>query len=209
MTAYSPDVYDLCFFTMNYEPSTMNSYTMNYEPKSLILSPHQFTRNMPSFDIVSKIDGQTLDNAVNTAKKEILNRYDFHDSKSTVELDKKTNVITVVTENDMRLKAITDSIISRMVKQHLDPKALDLDGTVQTVSGNMIKKDVKIKEGIEQEAAKKIVKKIKDSGLKVQASIMDDQVRVQAKKIDDLQEVIALCRQNDFGQPLQYINMRN
>jgi len=197
MTAYSPDVYDLCFFTMN------------YEPKSLILSPHQFTRNMPSFDIVSKIDGQTLDNAVNTAKKEILNRYDFHDSKSTVELDKKTNVITVVTENDMRLKAITDSIISRMVKQHLDPKALDLDGTVQTVSGNMIKKDVKIKEGIEQEAAKKIVKKIKDSGLKVQASIMDDQVRVQAKKIDDLQEVIALCRQNDFGQPLQYINMRN
>jgi uncharacterized protein YajQ (UPF0234 family) len=164
---------------------------------------------MPSFDIVSKIDGQTLDNAVNTAKKEILNRYDFHDSKSTVELDKKTNIITVVTENDMRLKAITDSIISRMVKQHLDPKALDLDGTIQTVSGNMIKKDVKIKEGIEQDAAKKIVKKIKDSGLKVQASIMDDQVRVQAKKIDDLQEVIALCRQNDFGQPLQYINMRN
>src|ERR1700743_208595 len=164
---------------------------------------------MPSFDIVSKIDGQTLDNAINTAKKEILNRYDFHDSKSTVELDKKTNVITVVTENDMRLKAITDSIISRMVKQHLDPKALDLDGNVQTVSGNMIKKDIKIKEGIEQEAAKKIVKKIKDSGLKVQASIMDDQVRVQAKKIDDLQEVIALCRQNDFGQPLQYINMRN
>jgi len=164
---------------------------------------------MPSFDIVSKIDGQTLDNAINTAKKEILNRYDFHDSKSTVELDKKTNIITIVTENDMRLKAIQDSIISRMVKQQLDPNALDLDKVQQAASGNMIRKEIKVKEGIEQEVAKKIVKKIKDSGLKVQASIMDDQVRVQAKKIDDLQAVISLCRSGDFGQPLQYINMRN
>jgi len=164
---------------------------------------------MPTFDIVSKIDSQTLDNAINTAKKEILNRYDFHDSKSTIDLDKKTNTITVVTENDMRLKAISDSIISRMVKQHLDPKALDLDGTAQAASGNMLRKEIKIKEGLDKEAAKKIVKKIKDSGLKVQASIMDDQVRVQAKKIDDLQAVIALCRKEDFGQPLQYINMRD
>ena len=164
---------------------------------------------MPSFDIVSKIDGQTLDNAINTAKKEILNRYDFHDSKSTVELDKKTNIITIVTENDMRLRAIQDSIISRMVKQSLDPKALDLEGTVQSASGNMLRKEIKVKEGLDQDAAKKVVKKIKDSGLKVQASIMDYQVRVQAKKIDDLQAVIALCRGNDFGQPLQYINMRN
>ena len=164
---------------------------------------------MPSFDIVSKIDGQTLDNAINTAKKEILNRYDFHASQSTVELDKKTNIITIVTENDMRLRAIQDSIISRMVKQSLDPKALDLEGTVQSASGNMLRKEIKVKEGLDQDAAKKVVKKIKDSGLKVQASIMDDQVRVQAKKIDDLQAVIALCRGNDFGQPLQYINMRN
>ncbi|RFZ95793.1 YajQ family cyclic di-GMP-binding protein [Mucilaginibacter conchicola] len=163
---------------------------------------------MPSFDIVSKIDGQTLDNAINVAKKEILNRYDFNDSKSTVELDKKTNVITVVTENDMRLKAIEDSIISRMMKQNLDPKALDF-GDEQSASGNMIRKEIKIKEGLDKEAAKKVVKKIKDSGLKVQASIMDDQVRVTAKKIDDLQAVISLCRGEDFGQPLQYINMRN
>ena len=163
---------------------------------------------MPSFDIVSKIDGQTLDNAINTAKKEILNRYDFNDSKSSVELDKKTNTITIVTENDMRLKAIVDSIISRMMKQQLDPKALDF-GKEQYASGNMIRKEVKIKEGIDKEAAKKIINKIKDSNLKVQASIMDDQVRVQAKKIDDLQAVISLCRGDDFGQPLQYINMRS
>jgi cyclic-di-GMP-binding protein len=163
---------------------------------------------MPTFDIVSKIDGQTLDNAINTAKKEILNRYDFHDSKSTIDLDKKTNQITIVTENDMRLKAIKDSIISRMVKQNIDPSSLD-DGKEQYAAGNMIRKEIKIKEGIDKTTASKIVKKIKDSGLKVQASIMDDQVRVQGKKIDDLQAVISLCRKEDFGQPLQYINMRN
>lgn len=163
---------------------------------------------MPSFDIVSKIDSQTLGNAINNAKKEILNRYDFNDSKSTVELDKKTNEITIVTENDMRLKAIIDSIISRMMKQQLDPKSMDM-GKEHYASGNMIRKEIKIKEGVDKETAKKIVKKIKDSGLKVQASIMDDQVRVQGKKIDDLQAVISLCRGEDFGQPLQYINMRN
>lgn len=163
---------------------------------------------MPSFDIVSKIDGQTLDNAINNAKKEILNRFDFNDSNSTVELDKKTNEITIVTENDMRLKAITDSIISRMTKQGLDANALDF-GKEHYASGNMIRKEIKVKEGLDQTAAKKIVKAIKDSGIKVQASIMDDQVRVQGKKLDDLQAVIALCRKDDFGQPLQYINMRN
>jgi hypothetical protein len=163
---------------------------------------------MPTFDIVSKIDGQALDNAINNAKKEILNRYDFNTSKSTVELDKKTNEIEIVTEDEMRLKAIVDSIISRMMKQQLDPGSLDMGKEVYA-SGNMLKKVIKIKEGIEKETSKKIIKKIKDSGLKVQASIMDDQLRVQGKKIDDLQAVISLCRTEDFGQPLQYINMRN
>ncbi len=164
---------------------------------------------MPTFDIVSKIDAQTLDNAINNAKKEILNRYDFHDSKSSVELEKKSNEITVITEDDMRLKAICDAIISRFVKQHLDPKALDFEKPFYSITGNMIRKDIKVKEGIDKETAKKIVKKIKDSGLKVQASIMEDQLRVQGKKIDDLQAVISLCRSDDFGQPLQYLNMRN
>ena len=163
---------------------------------------------MPTFDIVSKVDGQMLDNAINTAKKEILNRYDFNDSKSTIELDKKTNELTIVTENDMRLRAIEDTIISKMVKQQLDPDSMDR-GKEHYASGNMIRKEIKIKEGLDKETAKKIVKSIKDSGLKVQASIMDDQVRVQGKKIDDLQGVIALCRKENFGQPLQYINMRD
>ena len=164
---------------------------------------------MPSFDIVSKIDAQTLDNAINNAKKEILNRYDFHDSKSSVELDKKSNMLTLITENDMRLKAIVDAIISRFVKQGLDPASIDLEKPFYSITGNMIRKDVGVKEGIDKEVAKKIVKKIKDSGLKVQAAIMEDQIRVTAKKIDDLQATIQFCRTTDFEQPLQYINMRN
>lgn len=137
-----------------------------------------------------------------------MNRYDFNGSKSTFDLDKKTNEITILTEDDMRLDAIEGSIRSRMAKQNLDPKALDF-GDQQQASGNMIRKVIKIKEGLDKETSKKVVKAIKDSGLKVQASIMDDQVRVTAKSIDDLQKVISLCRGEDFGQPLQYINMRN
>jgi len=163
---------------------------------------------MPSFDIVSRVDAQTFDNAMNNAKKEILNRYDFNNSKSTIDHDKKTNTIVIVTEDDMRLKAITDAIISKMFKQNLDAASLDF-GKEQYASGNMIRKEVRVKEGIDKETAKKIVARIKDSKLKVQASIMEEQVRVQGKSIDDLQAVIALCRKEDFGQPLQYINMRN
>lgn len=163
---------------------------------------------MPSFDIVSKIDAQTLDNAINNAKKEILNRYDFHSSQSTIEHDKKTNIITIVTEDDMKLKAITDAIISRMMKQGLDAKSLDF-GKETYASGNMIRKEVSIKEGIDKETAKKIVAKIKESKIKAQASMMDDQVRIQSKSTDDLQKVISLCKSEDFDQPLQFINMRN
>lgn len=163
---------------------------------------------MPSFDIVSKVDGQTLDNAINNARKEVVNRYDFHDSKSEIELDKKSNIIHIITENDMRMKAIQDIIIARIVKQQLDPNCLDF-GKEHYASGNMVKKDVKVKEGIDKETAKKIVKTIKDAKMKVEASIMDDQVRVTGKKIDDLQTVMALAKKNDFGQPLQFVNMRS
>lgn len=163
---------------------------------------------MPSFDIVSKVDVQTLDNAINNAKKEILNRYDFNTSKSTIDLDKKTNMITILTEDDMRLKAIEGAIISKVMKQNLDPKSLDF-GKEIIASGNMIKKEITIKEGLDKEIAKKIVAKIKASNLKVQPAIMDDQIRVTAKKIDDLQLVISLCRGENFEQPLQYINMRS
>ena len=163
---------------------------------------------MPSFDIVSKVDLQTLDNAINTARKEIDTRWDFRDSKTTIELDKKNYQLSVLTENEMRMDAIEKILIGRFVKQNLDPRALDF-GKERYASGNMMRKDIKIKQGIDKETSKKVVKAIKDSGLKVQASIMDDQVRVQGKKIDDLQAVMALCRQGDFGAPLQFDNMKS
>lgn len=163
---------------------------------------------MPSFDIVSEIDHQSLDNAVNTARKEIQTRFDFRDSKSTIEFDKKTLNIHIVTENEMRVTSIEDVLRSRLIKQKIDPGCMDF-GKEQYASGNMVKKDIKIKEGIDKETAKKIVKAIKDSGMKVQAQIMDDQVRVTAKKIDDLQSVIAMVRSGDYGIPLQFQNMKS
>ncbi|MDJ1473302.1 YajQ family cyclic di-GMP-binding protein [Cytophagaceae bacterium DM2B3-1] len=163
---------------------------------------------MPSFDIVSKIDGQTLDNSINTAKKEILNRYDFHGSKSEIELDKKENTIQVLTENEMRMKAIQDAIMVRMAKQGLDPKSLDM-GELEAASGNMVRRKIQVRQGIDKDTARKIVKIIKDSGLKVQPAQMDDQIRVTAKKIDDLQAVIAKLRASDIGLPLQFVNMKS
>lgn len=163
---------------------------------------------MPSFDIVNETDIQKLDNAINTARKEITSRYDFNSSKTSLELDKKTLEIQILTENDMRMKAVQDIMISRAMKQGIDPACLDF-GKEHYASGNMIRKDVKIKKGIDKETAKKIVKIIKDSGKKVQASIMDEQVRVTGKKLDELQEVIALVRVEDLGLPLQYVNFRN
>lgn len=162
---------------------------------------------MPSFDIVNKIDHQLLDNAINTARKEIATRYDFRDSKSTIEFDKKALNIQLLTESEMRIEAIEDVLRSRMIKQKLDPLCLDF-GKERYASGNMMRKDIKIKEGIDKETAKKIVKKIKDAKLKVEAQIMDEQVRVSGKKIDDLQAVIALVRGSDFEVPLQFVNMK-
>ena len=162
---------------------------------------------MPSFDIVSKVDHQSLDNAVNAAKKEILNRYDFRDSKSEVELDKKGLSIQIVTENEMRMKAITDVLITRMVKQGIDARCLDA-GKEHYASGNMIRKDVAVKEGIDKEDAKKVVKVIKDTKLKVQPQIMDEQVRVSGKKIDDLQACIAAVKAAGLELPLQFVNMK-
>ena len=163
---------------------------------------------MASFDIVNKVDAQLLDNAINVARKEILNRWDFHGSKSEINHDKKAMTLTILTENDMRLEAIVDSIRSRMIKQHLNPLCLDF-GKEQAASGMMIRKEIKVREGIDKEVAKKIVKDIKDSKLKVSASIMDDQVRVTGKKIDDLQAVIALMRSGTYELPLQFVNMKS
>ncbi len=162
---------------------------------------------MPSFDIVSKVDIQTLDNAINSVAREISNRYDFKGSDSTVELDKKTYSLKIMTEDEFRLDQIEKVIIGQFVKNKLDPSSLD-DGKEQYASGNRLRKDIIVKQGIDKETAKKIVKSIKDTKAKVQAAIQDDQIRVTGKKIDDLQGVIAHCRSANFEIPLQYINFK-
>ncbi len=163
---------------------------------------------MPSFDITSKVDLQTLDNAMNVVKKEIQNRFDFKNSHVEIDLNKKDYKVNIEAESEMKLDQITDVILSRSMKQGIAPEAFDFSKEAFQ-SGKIVKKEVIVRNGIKQEDAKKIVKTIKDSGLKVQSQIMDDVVRVTAKKIDDLQEVIALCKGANFGLALQYVNMKS
>ena len=163
---------------------------------------------MPSFDMVSKVDLQTLDNAINVASKEIINRFDFKGSHVKIDLDKKEFVLKIETDDDMKMRQLIDVLISRAHKQGIAPEAFDASKE-GAQSGKLWKKEVKVRNGLVQEDAKKIVKLIKDSGLKVQASINDDLVRVTGKKIDDLQSVIQLCKNANLGIPLQYVNMRD
>ena len=163
---------------------------------------------MPSFDIVSKVDMQTLDNAVNVTKKEIENRFDFKGSHVVMNLDKKESKISLEAEGDLQMRQLTDVLISRSMKQGIDPQAFDFSKDAYQ-SGKVTKKEVPVRNGLKQDDAKKVVKLIKDSGLKVQSQIMEDVVRVTAKKIDDLQEVIQLCKTAALEFPMQYINMRS
>lgn len=163
---------------------------------------------MASFDIVSEVDLQALDNAINNLKKEILNRFDFQGSQTEIELVKKEMLLKVLTESEMRMKQIEDVLISKLIKQGIDARSLDM-GNSHEASGKMVRKEIKIRSGLEKEAAKKLIKIIKDHGLKVQAAIMDDKIRVTGKKIDDLQAVIQYFRQNPFEVPLQYENMKS
>ncbi len=163
---------------------------------------------MPSFDIVSKVDMQTLDNALNVTKKEIENRFDFKGAHVVMTLDKKESKINLEAEGDLQMRQVTDVLISRSMKQGIDPQAFDFSKEAYS-SGKIMKKEVPVRNGLKQEDAKKVVKLIKDSGLKVQSQIMEDVVRVTAKKIDDLQEVIQFCKTAGLDFPMQYINMRS
>lgn len=163
---------------------------------------------MPSFDVVNEIDIQELDNAVNNTAKEIGNRYDFRDSKTEVEFNRKDKTVRIVTENEMRFKAVRDSLIGHAIKRGISSKALEF-GDPEGTSHGGIRVIVAAKEGIDRDNAKKIVKYVKDSRLKVQAAIMDDKVRITGKKIDDLQEVMAMLKKSDMPLPLQYINMKS
>jgi uncharacterized protein YajQ (UPF0234 family) len=163
---------------------------------------------MPSFDIASKVDPQVLDNAVNVAKKEIDNRFDFKGTHVVLELNKKDMVINVEVDSDMKLRQLEDVLLTKAMRQGLEANAFDMTKE-PAPSGKYIRKTIPVKNGIDKDAAKKIVKIIKDSGLKVQPAIMDDIIRVTAKKIDDLQGVIQLCKTSALDMPLQFINMKS
>ncbi len=163
---------------------------------------------MASFDIVNKIDLQKIDNAINTAIKELVNRYDLKDEDCEIELDKKSKSVKLQAKQEMALQSLIDIILSKFTKQQLDPRILDLSKDASP-SGKHMYQTLPIKEGLDKETAKKVVNFIKDSKLKVQASIMDDQVRVTSKSIDELQATMAKVRAHDFEVPLQFDNMRS
>lgn len=161
---------------------------------------------MPSFDIVSEVDMQEVDNAVNQAIKEIQQRYDFRGSKSEILWDKKE--ITLNGDDDYKMGAMKDILQTKMHRRNIDIKSLDF-GSLESAGGNMLRQKIKIKQGIDKEVAKEITKAIKDSKLKVQAQIADDKVKVSSKSIDELQETINFVKSRGFSVPLQFNNMRS
>jgi len=160
-----------------------------------------------SFDIASKVDLQEVLNAVQQATKEISQRFDFKGSKSTIDLNKDKHEITLVSDDELKLKTVVDILQTKLVKRGVSLKALQY-GKVDQAAGNTVRQLVTLQQGIPVDKAKEIVKLIKDTKMKVQAEIQKDQVRVKAKKIDDLQALIALLREKELGIHIDFINYR-
>ena len=158
-----------------------------------------------SFDIVSKVEMQEVANAVNQAQKELAQRFDFKGSKSEIQL--ANDELTLVSDDESKLRSLKDIVEGRLVKRSVSLKALDY-GKVEQAALGTVRQKAKIVQGIESEKAKAIVKAIKDAKLKVQAAIQSDQVRVTGRSKDDLQKAISLVKERDFGIPLQFTNYR-
>ena len=161
---------------------------------------------MPSFDVVSKVDMQEVDNAVNQAVKEIGQRYDFKGSKSEITQEKEA--VKVLADDDYKLKAVIDVLQSKFIKRNISIKYLDY-GKVEPASGGMVRQLITIKQGISKEKGKEIIAVIKESKIKVQAQIQDDQVRVTGKNRDDLQATIQLLKGKDIDVEMQFTNFRD
>jgi uncharacterized protein YajQ (UPF0234 family) len=161
---------------------------------------------MPSFDVVSKVNMMELDNALNTAAKEIAQRYDFRGTNTQIE--RGPEGITIRSSDEPHAAAALSVLRERMAKRSVSQRCLDPQD-VQPAGGQTVRQLVLIKQGIEMETAKKIVKAVKDSKMKVQAQIQGDELRVTGKNKDDLQQAIALMRRGDYGIDLQYVNFRD
>lgn len=164
---------------------------------------------MPSFDISSEVDKVALGNSIDAASKQINNRYDFKGTSAKLDFNEKDFVITVFGDNDFQLGQIKDILLPSMEKKEPESSKRLEHKDVQTVSGNKVKQDLIVRDGIDSELAKKIVKMIKDSRMKVQASIQGDTVRVSGGKRDILQDVIALAKKNVTDFPLKFGNFRD
>lgn len=158
-----------------------------------------------SFDVVSEVEMQEVNNAVNQTTKEIQQRYDFKGSKSTITLNE--DKVTIIADDDFKLQSVIDILQSKMVKRNVSLKSLDY-GKIEAAANDTVRQVITLKKGISKEKAKEITKLIKDSKLKVQAQYQDDQVRVSGKNKDDLQNVIQLLKEKDLGIDLQFINFR-
>ena len=160
-----------------------------------------------SFDIVSKVDMQEMDNALNQARKEIIQRYDFKGSKTSIEFKEKESLIVVISDDEFKMKAVIDVMQNKFVKRGVSLKALTYS-SVEPAAGGLVRQTITLQNGIDKENAKLIVKMIKDTKLRVQAQIMEDQVRVNGKNKDDLQTVIGMLRNADLKFAIQFVNYR-
>lgn len=163
---------------------------------------------MPSFDVVNKVDLQEVDNAVNNVKKEVETRYDFRGTTTEISLDKGNKRLSILAADELKMKAVAEMLKTHFLRRKVDPQVLEFKDPEPTSKG-ALKREVIFKEGIEKDLAKKMVKDIKASKLKVQTQIQDDQLRVTGKKLDDLQSVIAMLRDGNYGIPLQFVNMKS
>ncbi|HEX9614237.1 MAG TPA: YajQ family cyclic di-GMP-binding protein [Bacteroidota bacterium] len=160
-----------------------------------------------SFDIVSEVNLQEVDNALNQARKEIAQRYDFKDSKSSLEFQAKDKKIIVIADDDFKLKSVLDILQSKMIKRGVPIKSLNY-GQPQPAANSTVRQEITLQVGIDKEDAKSVVRLIKDSKLRVQAQIMDDQIRVSGKDKDDLQQVIKTLKETDLPFAMQFVNYR-
>jgi uncharacterized protein YajQ (UPF0234 family) len=163
---------------------------------------------MPSFDIVSRFNFAELDNAINNTRKAIAARFDFRGATAEIEVDRKEKKMKVVADDATKMRGIKEMFITAAMRRGLDAKAFDWGETEDGLAGK-VKAAVKIRDGIEQDTAKQIVKMIKESKLKVQASIQGEELRVNGKQIDDLQAVMKLLNAAELPVPLQFVNMKS
>ncbi len=162
---------------------------------------------MPSFDIVNRVDQQEVDNAVNNALKEIATRYDFRGSMTSIELNKKDLNVSILTEDEMKMRAVKEMLSVAFSKRKINPKSIKF-GKVEPTTRGHIKLVASIMQGIDKDEARAIVKEIKTLKLKVQPAIQDNQVRVTGKKIDDLQAVIKHLKASKIETPMQFVNLK-